>query len=1158
MSVLRILALSALLCGPAAAPLSAQLVTGTISGRVVDPTGAVIASASVTLVNEGTGASRNTVTNEDGVFVFPSVPPGIYTLKVGREGFRAFQRTGNVLTANERLSVGNLELTIGSVAETVTVTAEGAQVQTISSERAALLAPKQLEMIAIRGRDVVSMLRILPGVSQQVDTENLGGSFGTGTPNIQGARNNWNSLAVDGLTGNDLGSPSVFSSPINLDAIGEVKVLLTNYQAEYGRNGGSFVNIITKSGSREYHGSGYWYKRHEQFNANNFFNNSTGVRKPLYRYATVGATIGGPAYVPKLIPRGQDKMFFFYSYEQSWTKNPQAIRQYTMPTELERRGDFSQTFDTNNVQIPIRDPLLTGACSATNRTACFPGNSVPTARINRNGQAILNIFPLPNLLDRGITRGNYNFQFQESIEAPRWQHLFRTDWKPTDKDSFAFRGSLWYADQLGYAVAAGGANWGLTRQHYTYTDNGVVMTYTRIISPRFINEFMAGVRHGVEKGPPENDAELARVQRGPRGLTLSQFYGANNPLNIIPQASFGGVPNSPSISYDGRYPLRGADTVFNFSDNITWNRGNHTVKGGFSIERVRNYEGEQGNYGGNFDFARDTNNPFDANYAFANALLGNFRQYSESNTRPSNEGRKTTAGGYVQDTWKVVRKLTLDYGLRFTWYNQWWQASGRAASFALERFDPSKIPQLYRPALVGGARRAVNPLTGEALPAVYVGAIVPNSGEPFNGSVVATDTSYPRGFREQEPVLLEPRFGFAYDVFGNGKTALRGSFGLFHNTVSPGVRAFAQNPPNQITPNVFYGNLDTVLSTSGVIFPNNTQGFTRKMPTPSLYNFTLGIQQDVGFDTILDVAYVGSLGRHLQHSRNINTVPYGARFLPQNADPTNPSTPLNDNFFRPYPGWGSITLQENVSTLNYNSLQVAVNRRFTRGIQFGLAYTWSKTMNYANSDGDGVARYRPLRIWNYGKAGYDQTHILILNYTWDLPRGSRVWPNRATRAILDGWLVSGITSLYSGFPSGVGFSTVDGADITGGGDGSRIVVTGKAQLSHGERTFRRFFDPTVFRRPARGDFGNAPKDVFRLPGANNWDISLFKNFPLGSERRYLQFRWEMYNAFNHTQFSGVDSGARFDAAGNQVNARFGEVTSARTERRMQASLRVTF
>ena len=477
---------------------------------------------------------------------------------------------------------------------------------------------------------------------------------------------------------------------------------------------------------------------------------------------------------------------------------------------------------------------------------------------------------------------------------------------------------------------------------------------------------------------------------------------------------------------------------------------------------------------------------------------------------------------------------------------------------SLERYDPKKAPLYYRPITAQGGRRAVNPLTGEILPAVFVGAIIPGTGDPVNGSVVATDKNYPRGFKDQEPILPEPRLGFAFDPQANGKTAIRGSFGVFHNTVSPGVRAFSQNPPIQFNPNVFYGNLDTFLSTSGVLFPSNIAGFSRYAPTPSLYNFTLGVQRDIGFSTVLDVAYVGSLGRHLDQSRNINTVPYGSRFLPQNADPSNPSTPLNDNFFRPLPGWGSITYRENVGTSNYNALQVAVNRRFTRGLQFALAYTWSKTMDYTDSDGGGVATYRPLRVWNYGKAGFDQTHVFVLNYTWDVPRGSRIWPSVPGRLLLDGWQVSGITTFASGTPSGVGFGTVDGADITGGGDGSRIIATGKAQLPHGERTFDRFFDPTVFRRPARGDFGSAPKDVFRNAGINNWDISMFKNFPVKGERRYFQLRWEMYNAFNHTQFSDVDSTARFDANGNQVNQRFGQVTAARTPRVMQASLRLNF
>jgi hypothetical protein len=1146
---------------------AAQTVSGRVSGSVVDASNNAVAGATVTLINERTSDSRTATTNDSGAFVFTAMLPGAYTIKVEQKGFSAFERRGNVLTANEHLAVGDLALKVGELSETVTTVAEGTPVQTESTEHSALISSKQIELISIRGRDVTALLRILPGVSYQAQSESAGNGFGSSAPNIQGGRSTWNTLNVDGVRGNDLGSPQVFSSTINFDAIGEVKVLLNSYQAEYASNSSSAINIVTKSGTSQFHGAGYWFKRHEQFNANSFFNNFNRVVKPRYRFNTLGATIGGPVWIPKVTEKLKDKFFFFYSFENSQTLNPQALRRATVPTDLERNGDFSQTRDVNNAPIVIRDPL-TGAA--------FPGNVIPASRINRNGQALLKVFPMPNATDRTISLGQYNHLFQESLKVPKRQHLFRVDYRPSEKNTFYVRGSTWFADNQGSAVPAGTANSqvGLGRLHYTFTDNGITGNWTRVLSSNMVNEASLSIRHSVEKGPPISEGELNRLRRATHGFTLGQFNPQLNPLGVLPLATFGGVTNPPQIAYDGRFPLRGADTLISFNDTFSLIRGSHTWKAGFYVERARNYEGATATFAGNFSFARDTNNPLDSNYAYSNAILGNFQSYTESNFRPSGEGRQSLAEWFVQDSWKATRRLSLEFGVRFAWFNQWYQATANSAAFVLDRYARASAPTYYQPGCTvavpaGGScaaanRRARNPLTGALSPAVLIGAFVPGTGNPYNGMVLGRDESYPRGFKEQQPVQVQPRFGFAWDVKGDGKTAIRGNVGVFNQTrVSANAiwTDVARNPPIVDTPRIFYGNMDTLLSSSGTLFPSSVTGFDPDAPTPVTYNYSLGIQRNIGFGTVVDVAYVGSVSRHLQQQRNLNQIPYRARHLdvnPQNASPTVANTALPDDFLRPYPGYGNITYYENAGTSNYNALQVAANRRFTRGLQFGVAYTWSKTMDYADGDRDAVAAYRPLRIWNYGKAGFDQTHIFVLNYTWDLPRATRLWDNVAVKALFDNWQVSGITAFVSGTPSGIGFSTVDNADISGGGDGSRIIVTGNPILGRGDRDFNRWFNTAAFARPARGSFGNAPKDVIRLPGTNNWDISLFKNIPLRSESRYLQLRWELYNAFNHTQFSGVDTTARFDAQGNQVNANFGRVTAAREPRYMQLSLRLTF
>ncbi|MBA3442354.1 MAG: TonB-dependent receptor [Pyrinomonadaceae bacterium] len=1157
-----ILCISVLMFLVMCANATAQQVTGNISGTVVDTTNKVIPNTTITLVNEGTGEEKNTSSNDDGFFTFLALEPGTYTVKATRQGFRGFERKGVVLTANERLSVGNMQLQVGEVTETVTVTDDGSQVQVSSSDRTELLSGKQLDLTQVRSRDVVSLLRLLPGVSYQPDaggtfnSESLGGTFGTFTPNISGTRSQWNNFTLDGQSGNDADITNAFNGTTSLDAIAEVKVLPNNYQAEYGRNLGATVNIISKAGTRDFHGSLYWYKRHEKLNANDFFNNRNNQVRPIYRYNTFGGTVGGPVFIPKLFNENRDKLFFFYSREDWRVREPRSVRRVTVPTARERAGDFSQTLDLNGRLISIRDPL-TGQP--------FPGNIIPTNRINSNGQALLSLFPQPNALDRGVTAGNYNYQFQEITEIPKKQNLLRLDYNPTTKDNFSVRGRTWWSDRRGYeALAAFNSNFDHIPHHYLFTEDSIQGNYTRIFSPTVVNEFSISRRLLGEDGALVSGSDFDAAVRAKRGITLGQFDPSINALNLVPQISFGGVPSAANISYDGRTPINAGDARTTLSDNLTWSKGTHTFKFGLFVEKNVASEGPRTNFGGNFNFGVDSNNPGNTNYAYANALLGNFTTYSEGSRLTTGRGKLSLVEWFAQDTWKATRRLTLDLGLRFSRYTFWQLRDKEGASFFIDRYDRSRAPLLFRPALnASGGRVAQNPLTGELRPAVFIGAYVPGTGDPVNGMALATDPEFEAGFIKQQPVQLGPRIGFAYDVFGDGRTALRGGFGITKQTTPSSGQYLGGptfNPPLQFNPTVFYGNLNDFLGSAGVLFPNNVTGFERDPKTPSVYNYSLGVQRAIGSKTVVEVSYVGNVARHLIQSRNLNTVPYGARFRPENIDPTDPNRTraLPDNFFRPFPGYQNVTYIENSGTSNYNSFQATAERRFTQGLQFSAAYTWSKAMDLTDGDGGGLPLYRPYRTWLYGRAGFDQTHVLVFNYTWDLPRLSNRWNNPVVHHLFDDWQLSGITAFTSGTPLGFGFSTTDNADITGGGDGVRVNLISNPILPRSERSFDRWFDTAAFARPGRGDFGSAPKDVLRGPGVNNWDVTVFKKFPLKGEERYFQLRWEIYNIFNHTQFFRVDTGARFDTSGRQVNSNFGRVTETRTPRIMQVALRFAF
>ena len=1148
---------------------SAQAVTGTISGTVVDPQGQIVPGATVTVINEPTSDSRVVVTDDRGNFQVTNLQPSTYTVRVSMESFRTFERKNIVLSAAERLSVGTLALEIGSVGETVTVEARGTQVNTAETQHSGVITATQIEQVQVLGRDVTSIMRLLPGVRYENTVDSLGMSFGTDVPNVGGARRDWSNVIVDGVVANEVGASNLMAQQINLDAIAEVKILLNTYRAEYGRAGGGQVQIVSKSGGSSYHGNLYYYGRHENLNATNFFTNRAGAEKPRYRFNTYGANLGGP------VPRSK-KLFFFYSIEAPLVSRPGPLRNWTMPTERELRGDFSQTLDSQGRLINIKDPLRSGACNAvTGGPGCFPGNIIPTDRINPNGLALLNMLPRATNFDRSFTQGQFNHSTQENAENPKMNNIARVDWRPSSNDSFYFTFKDWYSDQKGSEITAGPAKWGFFNTHYLNTDRGVSVNYTKILRSNLVIDTDVGTRQQTEQFYPLTQGDWDRINRDNVGFTVGQFHPELNPRNVIPKVNFN-VPNSPNFTFDNRLVDQGEAWLTSLRSNVTWIRGSHSFKTGLYLEQSRNSEGNggvgAGPWAGEFSFNTDTNNPLDANYSYANALLGTFREYREIDAFSEVKGKRLMSEFYVQDTWRATQRLTVDYGIRFLWYEPW-HSTQPAAVFVPERYDPSKAPRLYQPARVNGVNVALDPVTGQTLPNVFVGSFVPGTGDRYNGMVSSAEPNYPKGFRENQGIEPEPRVGIAWDLTGDNKTALHASAGVYHNphVNANGMDAMARNPPAQNTPSIFYGTMDTLLSAGaqGAFSnrPSSVFGIERDAKTPTSYNYSIGVQRELGWGTVLDVTYAGFQMRHAEIQKSINPVPDGARFLdinPQNANPQNPANPKPNEFLRPYLGYQDINIREHYGTGHYNALQVQLNRRYIRGLQFAVAYTLGKTITDGTSGNPpGQNALRLGKAWNEGPSTSTQLHNLVVSYTWDVPSGSRMWDSWLTRGLLDGWQFSGDTAIVSGDWNGASTSTTDNFDFTGGDGGTRPRITGDVICTSGNcdptpGAGGSYFNISAFSRlTGRGDIGNAPVTFYRMPKIVLSNMSIFKNFQLGGGRR-IQFRWEAYNVFNQVNWSNINTNAQFNPQGQMVNANFGQATAARDPRIMQGAIRFTF
>jgi hypothetical protein len=1153
------LAIAVILLGTLASPASAQ-VTGTITGSVKDAQGGVVPGATITLVSATRATRTDTVTNAEGDYVFPNVTAGTYIVRVSMDGFKTVERPDIIVSPGDRVQISTLTIAVGALTDTVTVVAESPIIQASSGERSYTVNTESVANLPLSDRNFATLASLAPGVD---GTSRIGGG---------GATN----FMMDGVGTMDTGSNRLLMA-VNVESIAEVKVLASGYQAEYGRSSGLQITAVTKSGTNRFRGSAYDVEKNSKWNKNSKVNILNGDPKAITKSKDWGYSLGGP--VGK--PGGHNQLFFFYSHEYQPRTSGNNVVRFRMPTALERAGDFSQTTDNNgNLYNLIRDTSLGLPCTAADTRGCFQDGGVlgriPQNRLYQTGLNILKTFPMPTMTAApGVP---YNFELTRPSESILgYQPAIRLDYQPTPK----LRGTVKYTAWTQRKQTINGSIPGFNDSRM---QNPVVSTISatgnyNLSSTMFLegtwgrsaNEQAGCALTGTPQfctGALPMNPNSNRIDAGlgalpylfPDATILNPDYYAYGVMNSVKPPLWDGtrLQMAPGFTWGGRvantsssgplYSPPNQPFASFLNVNRTWDlaisltkvAGRHALKTGFY--NTHSYKAQQrGGWNGTINFVNDTNNPLDSTFPYANAALGIFRDYNQASKYVEGVFLYNNTEGYIQDNWKVNHRLTLDYGVRLVHQQPQYDSLGQASNFLPGKWTPSAAPLLYVAGCAGASpcsgtnRQAMDPRTGQLLgpnSVLSIGTLVPGSGNPTNGLFLSgqgiADTTY-----TWPKLAAAPRFGMAYDLTGKQRIVLRGGVGLFFdrpdgNAIFPQV----QNPPTYKNITVRYGSLQSL--TSGGLTsegPPALAVYEYKSKLPSSLQWNAGTQIMLPWATSLDVSWVGHHAYNLLQSVNLNTVDFGAAFLPQNQDSTlTPASTLGatavlQDQMRPFRGYAAIAQQWGRGWRTYHSLQLAFNRRFKKGVSYGFNDTISLYDHQNtgarlqhNTDGSYSLRSDQAEADRLLGTTVTNRHIMKGNFVWDLPdiRSSHQ-ALKAIGLVANDWRFAGVWSARTGAPYTTAFSYQNGGgntNLTGSNDyAARVKVIGDPGSGCSSDPYRQF-NTAAFQGPAIGSVGlESGNDYFRSCFINTLDLSIARDIRLGRSKT-IQLRVDMFNAPN--------------------------------------------